>query len=723
MRLGSHALVALTIARLAHAQPAPPERFGAADMLEIRTLAGGQPLALAPDGARVAYVLTDTTDEANVLAFRGSGHVQVLALQAGAAPLALTSGGTRSSYPAWSPDGTRLAFVREEPGGGRLAVWDPRSGATRLLGEGFGGRAELAPQWDASGESIVYAQPLAPEPPAAPARVRVVESSDARIPGDQFFVNTRRAGLSVVDVRSGRSRPLLPAPVVLRSFRLSPDGRNLIYTAPAPETLGVVGRERNETFLVPLASGTPRKLAPEAGAGPLSWGPDGRALLYAQKGRFMLWPLEGGETRPLLPDGAPAVTQPVWAPGGARFAALVPDPAISDPELEKPLPGMYTIARPYMDLYLVSPADGDARNLTAGIADQVSHPVWSPDATALYFKATDNRSYDETLYRYDLASATLTALSSGRRSFDDLQASRGRIVFTAEDAAHPPDLYSLEAGAAEPRRLTTLNPQLERFRFSVPEIFDFWNADGERLSALLYKPVGADPTQPLPVITYVYEKMTPQVHRFSAQNQIFLSHGFAMLLPNVKVKTGATATSFVKCVVPAVNAVRAMGFSNGRFGLWGGSFGGYATSYLITQTDIFAAAVSRATPPELFRNWASGRDRDSRNIETGQARMGGGPFDYPERYLSQSAFFQLDKVNTPVLIVHGERDQTILFGEGEMMFYALRQLNKPASFVIYTYGDHSPTRGSRPDTLDFYARLLDWFDRYLKREPVAPLAH
>jgi hypothetical protein len=51
-----------------------------------------------------------------------------------------------------------------------------------------------------------------------------------------------------------------------------------------------------------------------------------------------------------------------------------------------------------------------------------------------------------------------------------------------------------------------------------------------------------------------------------------------------------------------------------------------------------------ATPPELFRNWASGRDRDSRNIETGQARMGGSPFEYPERYLSQSAFFHLDQV-------------------------------------------------------------------------------
>ncbi|MGH7417598.1 MAG: alpha/beta hydrolase family protein, partial [Candidatus Rokuibacteriota bacterium] len=256
-----------------------------------------------------------------------------------------------------------------------------------------------------------------------------------------------------------------------------------------------------------------------------------------------------------------------------------------------------------------------------------------------------------------IADGSLTALASGKESFDDFTAAGGRVVFSAQDATHALDLHAIDAAGR--RRLTTLNPQLARFRLSAPESFDFWSADGERLAALLYKPVGFDPARPAPVITYVYEKMTPQAHRFSAQYQVFLNHGFAMLLPNVKVKTGATATSFVKCVVPAVNAVRAMGVGNGRFGLWGGSFGAYATSYLITQTDIFAAAVSRATPPELHRNWASGRDRDSRNIESGQARMGGSPFEHPERYLSQSAFFHLDKVSTPVLIVHGERDTTI----------------------------------------------------------------
>ena len=264
------------------------------------------------------------------------------------------------------------------------------------------------------------------------------------------------------------------------------------------------------------------------------------------------------------------------------------------------------------------------------------------------------------------------------------------------------------------RASPTLNPQLARFTFSKPELFYYHNADGDRLGALLYKPAKLGPNGKAPVITWIYEKMTPAIHRFDARNQMFISHGYAMLMPNVKVKVGQTADSFEKCVVPAVNAVREMGFTNGKFGVWGHSFGAYAASNLITRTDIFAAAVSGATPPELFRNWASGRDRDSRNIETGQARMGGSPFEFPERYLSQSAFFHLDKVNTPVLILHGEKDLTILFGEGEMMFYALRQLGKTAEFVAYANGDHSLSRHSRADALDVNRRILEWFDRYLK---------
>jgi dipeptidyl aminopeptidase/acylaminoacyl peptidase len=692
-----------------------PTRFTVEDMLGVRTFAGGQPIAVSSTGRWIAYVLTDMDDEWNVQEGRPTGYVfvQTLGGQPGA-PRALTSGAVHSSFPVWSPDGRRLAFIREEKGTGRVLIWDAERDSTTPVGDPLPARITIAPQWDPSGKSVYVAAAL-PETPPPPYRVRSVKSTDVRIPGDQFFTNDDTARIVSIDAVSGTARTLTPDPIVLRSFQVSPAGRHVVYVAPSPETLGVIGKEQTDTFVltIPLAGAPAAPARKLAERGRISWSADGERLSFVRNGRLMLMPPDGkGEPVPWLDSLKLSIGEPAWSPDRKRFATLIADPSVSDPEIEPGKPGMYTIARPFMDLYVVD-ADGSSKNVTASFTDQVSGPSWSPDGTALYFQAVDNTSYDETVYRYAIASQKLEAIARGEESFGRLQPTAAGLVASIEAAVRPADLWLLSA-AGQRTRITNLNPQLARFSFSKPELFYFDNADGEHLGALLYKPAGIDPNEKIPVITWVYEKMTPGRHRFNARDQMFISHGFAMLMPNVKVKVGQTADSFEKCVVPAVNAVRQMGFTNGKFALWGHSFGAYATSNLITRTSIFAAAVSGATPPELFRNWASGRDRDSRNIETGQARMGGSPFEFPERYFSQSAFFHLNKVTTPVLILHGEKDLTILFGEGEMMFYALRQLGKTAELVSYANGDHSLSRHSRADAIDVNNRILTWFAHYLQ---------
>jgi len=660
----------------ASAAAEPPFTFE--DMLAVRTFASGQPIAISPDGKWIAYVLTDMDDEWNVLEPRPTGHVKVQSADgSGRAPVALTEGRVHGAFPVWSPDGKRLAFFQEDANGGRLMVWESDASRSRPLGETFRGRSYLAPRWDAAGKRLFYATAVQVQEEPQP-RVQVVRSTDARIPGDSFFVDGRKAGLVVVDVASGESVRLLAEPVLLRQFRLSTEGAHVIYTSPTPDTFGVVGKEKTEAFRVSVQGGSPERMTPE----------DAR------------------------PD------EKLWSPDRKMYVRLVADSSIQDPEIEPSQPGMYTIARPFMDLYLGSTAGGDERNLTSGFPDGVSDPVWSLDGKAVFFKGTHNETYDETLYRYGVDDGALVVLAHGPESYDPLGAAPGKLALTIQDATHSPDVFVIDTATLEKRRLTNLNPELTRFRFSKPELFSFYSTDGEKLAGLLYKPVDWTTEKKTPVITWVYEKLTPGVHRFNARNQVFPNHGYALLLPNVKVKVGETGTSFVKSAVPAVNKVREMGFTNGRFGLWGHSFGAYATSYVITQTDVFACAVSGATPPELFRNWASGRDRDSQNIERGQARMGGSPFEYPERYVAQSAFFHLNQVRTPVLILHGVRDLTILFGEGEMMFYALRQLGKDATFVAYANGDHSLSRHSRADTLDVNRRILEWFEKYLKKGTV-----
>src|SRR5262249_31098922 len=136
-RISSFAIaITLSAATAALAQPAPV--FTTEDMLAVRSFAGGQPIAVSPDGRRVAYVLTDQDDEWNIQEPRPTGHVVVQTIgDHPGAPRPLTSGAVHSSFPAWSPDGHRLAFVREDSAGGRIGILDARRDETRPGGGAF----------------------------------------------------------------------------------------------------------------------------------------------------------------------------------------------------------------------------------------------------------------------------------------------------------------------------------------------------------------------------------------------------------------------------------------------------------------------------------------------------------------------------------------------------------------------------------------------------------
>ena len=695
----------VTVLAILVAGPTSAQRpFTPEDMLGVVQISGS--VAVSPDGTRYGYVLPNIVDEWNVGARvqYGTVHVMTLAEDGTRRQRRVGRRGQPSSLPVFSPDGRHIAVHLEGPAGGQLGVWDLESEDWAYLGAHYSGAAWQQPEWAGAGR-VVYQRPEATEPPAPPARVTVMESTDETLPGDAFFRRDRSAGLALVDLAAGTEQALVADGSALARFSVSPDG-----------AYALIDQLENgpRTALVSLEDEAPARLSRPGER--LSWIPDGR-LVWRRGDRLLATRPDrlASEAAVLMEPLDEAITSMAWAPGGTRFASLVADPSITDPEIEEPRPGMYTIARPFTDLRIYAGPEPESRswNVTADLPDRVGSPVWSGDGRWLYFVATDNERYDEGLFRLDTTNGELREISRGRESFGPLIPVPGGVVASIQTATSPGDLWRIDGDTGARTRITDLNPELADVAFAEPELFHFESRVGERLGGLLFRPPGA--ASDVPVVMYVYEKLTPGIHRFQARQQIFATHGYAVVMPNVKVRVGETATSFVDSTVPALAAVEAMGFTNGRACLWGGSFGAYATSFVITQTDVFDCAVSRATPPELFRNWASGRDRDSDNIERGQARMGGSPFEFPERYLSQSAFFHLDRVETPVLITHGQQDFTILHEEGAMMFYALRRLGKEATFVSYRDGDHSLYRHSREDFLDVHRRMLEWFDRHLRR--------
>ncbi len=694
-------------------------------MLGIVTFAESSGPVISPSGDWVAYAAVDVSDESNILAQHPTAFLHVVKL-AGKEDRRLPNELDHADTPVWSPDGRTLAFLRTRDGQRQVMLWDAVSGGTRAIGEAFPQDRSLwpsdglQPQWLTDGKTLILPmlEPVASQP--LPPRVRVIRSTDAVVPGDHFFIDSRLWKIVALEAGSGRAWLLTPKSIALRSLLVSPDGTRVLYQAVAPETLGHFRAEKLHWWTVSLSGDeAPARIFEEGRERPeppwLAFSGDGREVLWPESRKLLGRALEGGGGR-VVAENFPETTRLPRLAARSQMLALLAARPHTGPKDSR----MYSILRPVEDVLVTDLASGQTQTLTsADRNEEISNLTWSGDGQVLLYHAVDPSSLEETIYCWSAGEPKVHRAFSANQFLSGLSASAdGRLLaFTAMSATAPADGYLLDLGAERRRPVTRLNPQLNAFRFVAPELFDYYSADGEPLRALLFRPAGAGPAHPVPVVTYVYEKLSPLRNHFDAEAQMHVSHGYAYLMPDVSVRVGHTGESFVKSVVPAVNAVRAQGFTNGRFGIHGGSFGGYAGLFLISHVDVFSAAVLRAPPSDFFSTWGDGRDRDIWTIETGQARTGGSPWEMPQVYFDNSPFFSADRVHTPVLIQHGEKDYTVPLEQGVMMFSALRALKRPAEMILYREGDHSIVRGSRNDFIEVYRRTLDWWDRYLKGSP------
>ena len=690
--------------------------FSPADMLGVVGFADESQPVISPDGKWVAYATVDGSDQANILARHPTAFLWVAPAGGGAAPKRILDG-DHADTPVWSPDGTKLAFVRWHGTHRKAMLWDVASGVTKELGEEFAedrstwASEGLTLHWTPDGKTLVIAALQSPVAAGEAPRFTVIKGSDAVVPGDIFFVDKRMWKLGAVGVGSGQARALSPNAYAFRNITLSPDGRTLLFRAVTPETLGHFRAEKMETWLLSL-EGSSAPLQITAGRGWTAFSPDGKELIYAEGGALHARPLRGGADRVVAGAFPNGTRQPAVAAQSPWLAVLAARPGTGPKD-----PNMYSILRPDEDVLVVDLRSGGSRKLTrADRTDEVGDLAWSGDGKTLFYRTIDPVTYRETVYRWAAGEASAAEVFSADETLARFTASGDgrRISFTSMSATHPVDAFVYDTDARKRSTVTRLNPQLDKFEFMAPQMFEFRSDDGVPLEALLFKPSGAGPDHKVSVITYVYEKLSSQKNRFNPEAQMHVTHGYAYLEPDVLIKDGYPGDSFVKSVVPAVNATRAMGFTTGKFGINGGSWGGYAGLYLISHVDIFAAAVLRAPPSDFFSTWADGRDRDIWTIDNGQARAVGSPWTSQRAYTTDSPFFSADRVHTPLLIMHGQKDITVPTQQGEMMFYALRYLKRPVELVLYRDGDHSIVRGSKDDYLDYYRRTLDWWEKYLQ---------
>jgi dipeptidyl aminopeptidase/acylaminoacyl peptidase len=157
-----------------------------------------------------------------------------------------------------------------------------------------------------------------------------------------------------------------------------------------------------------------------------------------------------------------------------------------------------------------------------------------------------------------------------------------------------------------------------------------------------------------------------------------------------------------------------------RIGVQGHSWGGYQVAYLITKTDIFKCAESGAPVVNMISaysgiRWESGMMRQFQ-YEHSQSRIGGSLWEYPLRFLENSPIFTADKINTPVLILHNDKDGAVPWYQGIEFYGAMRRMNKPAWLLNYNDEPHWPLK--LQNRIDFQTRMQQYFDHYLKDAPM-----
>ncbi|WP_316833771.1 alpha/beta hydrolase family protein [Pedobacter nutrimenti] len=278
-------------------------------------------------------------------------------------------------------------------------------------------------------------------------------------------------------------------------------------------------------------------------------------------------------------------------------------------------------------------------------------------------------------------------------------------------------------------RLSDLQPQ-RKYNWYTTELHTWKSLDGRTLKGILYKPENFDPNKKYPIIFHYYERKSDGLNAFITPTLLcngcnidiptYVSNGYLVFTPDIYYKVGDAMQGTYDAVISAANYVSTLSFVNAKkMGIQGCSFGGLQTNYLVTHTNLFAAAESSSGLADLVSNYGSLGDRGIYNWqdfhENGQLRMGGSLWERPEVYIKNSPIFQADKVTTPFLIMHTKIDDGCPFINEIELFMGLRRLGKKTWMLVYPKGNHGLS--DKDEVKDLSTRMMQFFDHYLKDKP------
>ena len=391
------------------------------------------------------------------------------------------------------------------------------------------------------------------------------------------------------------------------------------------------------------------------------------------------------------------------------------------------------------DIWEFNPENGASKKLTDGRASKTTYRYIELDKEerfldsskkwlfSIFNETTKNSGYFEFNPKNNKGKQLL---SDAYRFSEPIKAKDSEdVLFTKQSFTVFPDLIYSDLSFKKQTKITNANPQQSEYNWGTAELVNWISLDGDPLTGMLIKPENFDPSKKYPMIVNFYEKSSdglfshkvPSPGRSTISYSFYASRGYLIFNPDINYRIGYPGESAYNCVIPGITSLIEKGFvDKDNIGVQGHSWGGYQIAYLVTKTDIFKAAESGAPVANMISayggiRWWTGLSRQFQYEHT-QSRIGGTPWEYPARYVENSPIFNIDKINTPLLIMHNDADGHVPWYQGIEFFVSLRRLGKPSWFLNYNEEPHWPLK--MQNRKDFNIRMQQFFDHYLKAAPM-----
>jgi dipeptidyl aminopeptidase/acylaminoacyl peptidase len=673
----------MTALALAASPAAAQSRLQSSDLLKLRAVGTVQ---MSPDGARVAY-----TVENNDGPGRPYGQVWIRTI---ADERSVRLGGEKepSGNPEWSPDSRWIAYRGRVGDRAGLVVAHADGSGARFLAEVSGTNNPLPTTgktvaWSPDGRRIAFISSV-PGPETADATgdpiviTRYLYKPDAA-EGLTRFNDNRRLHIFVVDVASGRAQQLTTGTHYEHSIDWSPAGDEIAF---------VSNREPNEDqffnydlFTLKLADSSIRRLTSS----------------------------ESAEYRPR------------WSPDGKTIAYQATKRGLTDLETTMEDTHVWTIR-----------ADGsNRRELIGALDNRQGAPEWMPDGTAVLFTVQDRGNV--RLCRVPVNGGAPEMLVSDRGSVGSFSLAGNTLAYAFSGPSDLAQLFVGSPGGAA-RRVTDLNASvLSGKTLGEVESFTFISNDNKyEVEAFLTKPSGVQSspvesggsrTPQYPLIVNIHGgPHGQQGPAFNFKNQVYAARGWATLMVNYRGSTGY-GQAFTDAVFGDQNGNEAQDVLYGvsaamrryqwidrdRLGVEGVSYGGQLSAWLITQTNIFKAAIPIAAITNLISYNYMTYYNQYEQMEWGVFPHQGNLMD---TLLQRSALRHVANAHTPTLLMHGENDNDVPIAEAEQYYIALRDVGTEAVMVRYPREGHGIREAKH--VVDSIDRSIKWYeDHFPKGSP------